>query len=281
MELLTILLSSLIAAISPTGLVIDKVIDRNLRDRLYSIEQLAVRVDNTPSYQIIQGKVEKVRIASRGAYITENLRIDTLELETDPINLDLQRLRQIKDTKDFQKSLRQPFQGAVHLVLTEADLNRALRSKEIIQPLTKLLNRLVSRRGGKEAPRYELLNPAIELLENNRLRLQGQLSRVGYSDRPAQSLEILLETGIKVVKGRSIELIEPSGSINGRKLATRILQDLGNALVSGLDLQTLEKSGITARLLQLDIGSDLINLVTFVRIESSNSVSANYSQSCY
>jgi hypothetical protein len=280
MELLTILLSSLMAAISPTGLVVDRVIERNLRDRLYSVEQLVVRVDNSPSDRIIRGKVEKVRIASRGAHITENIRIDTLELETDPINLDLQRLRQIKEIKDLQQSLRQPFQSALHLALTEADLNGALTSKEVREPLTKLLNRFVSRRGGSQAPRYELLNPAIEFLANDRLRFQGQLSRVGSSDREAKSLEIILETGIKVINGRSMELIEPAGSINGRKLASQILYDLANGLVAGLDLRDLEKSGITARLLQLDIDSDRINLVTFVRIEPVNS-SLDRQQQCY
>ena len=94
MEFFTILLSGLLAIVAPIGVVTDKIIANNLRSRLNKVEQLQVRVDNAPSYQLVQGKVERVRIAGRGLWLTPDIRIGALEIETDPLNVDLQRLRQ-------------------------------------------------------------------------------------------------------------------------------------------------------------------------------------------
>ena len=87
MEFFTIFLSSLLTVFSPVGLVVDTVIANNIRSQVDDVEELAVRVDNTPSYQLTQGKVDRVRIASRGIKPIEDFRIETLEIETDSIDV--------------------------------------------------------------------------------------------------------------------------------------------------------------------------------------------------
>ncbi len=71
MEFIAILLSSLISLVSPTGLVIDKVAENTLRKQFASVERLQVRIDNTPSYQILGGRVDRIRIAGRGLFPTK------------------------------------------------------------------------------------------------------------------------------------------------------------------------------------------------------------------
>ncbi|MGB5771982.1 MAG: DUF2993 domain-containing protein, partial [Crocosphaera sp.] len=51
MEWFTILLSSFITIISPVGLIVDRVVADALRSQVAGVEELAVRIDNTPSYQ--------------------------------------------------------------------------------------------------------------------------------------------------------------------------------------------------------------------------------------
>src|SRR4028118_813800 len=106
MEFFTILLSGLLAVLSPVNLVADKVTEGAIRARFNKVEQLKVRIDNAPNYQLIQGKVERVRIAGRGLWLTPDIRIGALEVETDPINVDLQSLRQ-SDNRSPRASLRQ------------------------------------------------------------------------------------------------------------------------------------------------------------------------------
>ncbi|MGK7872934.1 MAG: DUF2993 domain-containing protein [Xenococcaceae cyanobacterium] len=268
MEFLTILLSSLLAIVSPAGLILDSAIENAFRSQFEEVEQLEIRIDNAPSYQILQGKVERIRIASRGVQLIPNLRIEALELETDPIDVDLQHLRQ-GGRSAFNESLRQPVQGGVRLVLTEADINRALQSPEIQSRLEQLVNRFLPGSAGSQTRRYELFNPRVELLGDNRLRVQVQLRKSGSQGQASQPLDIMLELGLKVVAGRSFQLIEPVATINGRRVSTRLLKGVARGLTSRLDLRRLEETGITARLLQLDIERNEVNVVGFVRVEGS------------
>jgi LmeA-like phospholipid-binding len=87
MELITIVLSSLFSVFSTSGLFIDRAIDKSFRSQFTEVQKLNVRVDNAPSYQILDGKIDKVRLASRGLQYKNEIAIDTFELETDAIDL--------------------------------------------------------------------------------------------------------------------------------------------------------------------------------------------------
>ena len=269
MEVLVIVISSLIASVSPGGLVIDSVLENTLRSQIEAVEVLEIRVDNAPSYRGLQGKAERIRLATRGLQLIADLRIDTLELETDPIYVDVKRLRQGKQ-KVLNESFREPVQGGVRLVLTEKDINQALESQAIQARLQQLLNRLVSRNNSSQG-NFQLLNPRLDLLDNNRLRFQMQLSRSSSEGNKSEPLDIMLELGVKLIAGRNIELIEPQATINGRKLSPRLLKGFARRINQSLDLRTLEEMGITAWVLKLNIGEDELNLATFIRYEALKS----------
>ncbi|MGK7915792.1 MAG: DUF2993 domain-containing protein [Prochloraceae cyanobacterium] len=269
MEVLVIVISSLIAGVSPGGLVIDSVLENTLRSQIEAVEVLEIRVDNAPSYRGLQGKAERIRLATRGLQLIADLRIDTLELETDPIYVDVKRLRQGKQ-KVLNESFREPVQGGVRLVLTEKDINQALESQAIQARLQQLLNRLVSRNNSSQG-NFQLLNPRLNLLDNNRLRFQMQLSRSSSEGNKSEPLDIMLELGVKLIAGRNIELIEPQATINGRKLSPRLLKGFARRINQSLDLRTLEEMGITAWVLKLNIGEDELNLATFIRYEALKS----------
>ena len=264
MELLTILLSGLLSLLSPVGLVTDKIIERNLRARLNKVEQLQVRIDNTPSYQLLQGKVDRVRIAGRGLWLTPNIRIGALEVETDPVSLDLQSLRQ-RDRKSPIASLRQPLQAGLRLVLTEKDLNQTLQSPAV----TARLRLLGSRFLGGSPENYEVLNTKADFLDNNRLRFQVELQQKG-----GQPQAIALESGFGFTAGRKLQLIEPAVSINGKALSPLLIAGFSAGLGDRLDLRTLEERGITARVLQFKIDSNELKVAAFVRVDPSKQATA-------
>src|SRR4028118_1069135 len=171
MEFFTILLSGLLAVLSPVNLVADKVTEGAIRARFNKVEQLKVRIDNAPNYQLIQGKVERVRIAGRGLWLTPDIRIGALEVETDPINVNLQGLRQSGQSP--RSSLRQPVQAGVRLVLTQEDINKALQAPAVAARLRLIGSRIL----GGSPERYEFLNPQVEFLDNNRSRFQVEIGR--------------------------------------------------------------------------------------------------------
>ena len=167
MELFSVLLSGLLLAGSPINFIFDQVSTSILQDRLEKAEKLEVRIDNSPSHQILQGKIQKLRLASRGVYLTPALRIDTLELETDPLNVDLHQLKNRK-IQDFRKILQDPIQTGVRLIITEEDINKAFQSEEIQTKIMKMVNRTLNKRFPNR--RYDFSESKIDFLANNRLQ---------------------------------------------------------------------------------------------------------------
>jgi hypothetical protein len=263
MQFITILLSSFLSIFITSGLFVDSAIEKNLRKRIKNVDTLMVRIDNTPSYQLLNGKIDKLRIASRGLQITDYLTIDTLELETDNLNLNLANLRD-GNNQSIRKSLNQPLQGALNLTLSETELNQTLQSETVLNWLNKMISNLSKREGRASRLNYQLLNPRLEFKNDNRLIFEAEL--LSSSSR---TLKINLETQLKLVKGHTIELTEIKGTINDKPLSEQLLNRISGSLTRVLDLRTTEKRGVILRLLQLSIIDEKLTLTAFIRINNN------------
>ena len=268
MEILAIALSGLLSVFSGSGLIIDLLASSNLRSQIVSVEQQAVRIDNIPSYQIARGKLQKVRVATRGLQLKNNFRIEVLELETDAIAINPARLNW-ENPRQLRSSLQKPLQGAVRIVLTEADLNRVLQSPSIQSQLQASLNRLVASKAGSTNIAYQFKDPYLELLPANRLGIQFKLSRAGFNRYPSRELAFSIQLGIKVVDGKVIEFVKPTGTVNQRPMSSRLLQGFAQGIGDRLNLEILAANRIVARLLQLKINQDKIELAGFARMETN------------
>ncbi len=266
MEWFTILLSSFITIISPVGLIVDRVVADALRSQVAGVEQLAVRVDNTPSYQPISGKIDRILIASRGIEIIENLRIDSFELETDAIDIDINKLQTLGGIKEIPSSLNKPFQGAFSLVINENDLNEALESNKIRSQLQKLVDSLLP----PQAPQFEILKLRLNFIAENRLGLAVELEQEAAEGEKPNKLAITAEVGFEVEKGRKISLIDLNATLNERKLSQRFLTLLTTGISERLDLGTFEDKGLIARILELNINDNTVIIAAFFRINTSD-----------
>lgn len=256
MEFLTVLLSSLMTLASPVGLVVDQVAQKELRSRLLAADQLLVRVDNAPNYQLLRGKVDRVRIAGRGLVPLPDVRLAVLELETDPIRVNPDAVRR------GRVQLQQPLRTGVRLVLTQADINQALRSPLVTQLLKDLSFDALGSVGRQEAHRYEFHQPRLEFLERQRLRFQVDLRTV---DEPT-TLAITIESGIAVQSGRTFQLVEPDIRLNGEPVPAQLTTGLIQGLSQRLDLEQLQKLGLTARILQFNIDRQQVDVAAFVQV---------------
>ena len=95
MEIILLIFSSILSVFPPGGLISERIFASRISDQTEGIENLALRIDNVPSYQLVEGKIDRFRMASRGIQLTKNLRIEQLEIETDPLDINLQRFFQI------------------------------------------------------------------------------------------------------------------------------------------------------------------------------------------
>jgi hypothetical protein len=257
LEFLTIFLSSLITLIAPAGFVVDRVAQKAIRQQFKAVEQLEVRIDNAPSYQIVQGKADRVRIAGRGLFFAQDIRLDTLELETDPIQLDARRLQR------GRPRLQKPLRAGVRLVITQEDMNRALRSPIVLKRLTSLgVSALGQGETRQRKRQYTLLNPRIAFLADQRLQIQAELQEAGD---PA-TLKILAESGIAIMAGRQLRLVDPLVRLNDEAVPEPVMRSIAQGISEQSDLRQLEKAGTTARILQLQVTPTQINLAAFVQL---------------
>ena len=274
MEVLTIVLASLLSIASGGGVIVDSIVANPIRSQVVSIEKQAIRVDNSPSYQIARGKLQKVRVATRGVTIEPNFRVQALELETDSLDIDLAKL-DLDNIDKLRESLNKPLSGAVRLVLTQADLNRALQSPEILARIQKILNRAIAGRAGSTNISYQLQDIELQLQPTNRLGLEFKLSRPSSSfeyDRnsPSQTRELImaLELEIEVIQGRAIRILEPQGTVDGKPMSSRLLNGFAEGISDRLNFDSLEQDGILARILQLEIDEDKLELASFLKVET-------------
>jgi hypothetical protein len=256
MEWITIILSSLFTLISPVGLVADQVAEGLIRDRLYQADLIDVRIDNEPNFQLVGGRVDRVRLAGRGVYPVPELRIDTIDVETDPIDIDLPALQAGK------LALDEPLQAASHIVLKTDDLNALLRSPRV-QELLNTLQFNLPGASDREKNRYGLSDPQIQFLGDNRLRVT-----VDLADRVQQDqVETVLETSFEVVDGHQLLLIEPTIVIDGQPVPQQLIEAFTEGIRSELTLKQFEEVSVIARVLRFELQPEALDLVVFVRVD--------------
>jgi hypothetical protein len=256
MEIFAIVLSSLLALISPVGTISDRLVETTLRKQLAKAEQLEVRIDSTPNYQLVSGKVDRVRIAGRGLFPVTDLRIAALEVDTDPIHLDRRRLQR------GRVRLLEPLGAGIRLVIREADLQRALQSPAAIEQLRKTSARFLGRRDAGRVQKLEVIHPQIEFLDHQRLRLQVQLREAG----DPKTLAIFAESGIEVVNGLQVKLIDPIVRLDGAAISPELLKGLTEGVFERSDLRQFEASGITARVLRFKLDVDQLETAIFLQV---------------
>lgn len=256
MELLTILLAGLLGLLSPVGGVVERLAENTIRAQFDQVEQLRVRVDNVPTHQLLQGKVQRVRIAGRSLQLKQNIRIAALEVETDAVDFDT-------DSLERRLQLEQPLQAGVRLILTEQDMNQALQSEAIA---SRLLNVTIGRIGRRtrQGQKFNFSQPRIQFLAN-RLRFQVELSQ-----DDVDPLRITVESGLGVASGRQIQLIAPVVLVNEEQVPEQILSAIATNFSQEFDLRSLQNAGIQARILQLNISPQQLEIAAFVRVEPSS-----------
>lgn len=255
MELITIILSSLFTLISPVGIVADQLAAGVIRDRLYQADVLDVRIDNVPTFQLVEGRVDRVRLAGRGVYLVPELRIETIDVETDPIDLDLAALQ------SGDLALDEPIQSAAHLTLTTEDLNVLLRS-ERVQTLLDDLRFSLPGATEREANRYGLANPQIEFLADNRLRIT-----VDLEDRvQAEKVSTFVESGFEVVDGHQLVLLDPTVVIDDQAVPQPLINTFIEGIGPDLTLKQFEDVNVIARVLQLELRPGALDVAVFVRV---------------
>ena len=268
MEFISFLLSGLLGLITPAGVVIDTAAESAIHSQLGNAEKLQVRVDNAPTHQLLQGKINKIRIAARGLQLKQlDFKINTLELETDEINFLPNSIQKGK------LKLTKPFQAGIRLVFTQADINKLLQSSDILAFLPKLEVDSQDFLDIDDDAVYKFANPQFKILGNNRSQFQIELR----SEKGEEPLLIKVETKININKGRQITINETVVTVNEEQVAPQFVEGIVKNLNQRFDLRNLEGDGLLIRILKLNIRQSKLEIAAFVQIKPSSTLVENFS----
>jgi hypothetical protein len=254
MEIIVSILTGLLGIVGAPGIIIDRVGADLIRQQVYRADILELRVESAPNYQILQGSVDRVRLAGRGIYPVEFLRIDTVDIETDPISIDANSLQSGKIV------LRKPLQAAARVVITASDLNRALRSPRILESFKGLKIDL----GGGTIDQFDLIEPEIIFLRDNLLQLKMKLKP---ADPKREILNIEAQAKLNLIGGTRIQLEGVTLNLQGVKFPDEIIDSFTKNLNQLLDLKQLESRNILARVLKFEMTDASLQVIGFVRID--------------
>lgn len=262
MDILALILTTLTALLSPVGLVVDSLAEQAIRHQTDAIEAIQVRIDNAPNHQILSGRINHLRLSARGIRLRQlpDLRIEAIDLETDPLDVNVARLRA------GQLQLDKPAQAALRLRLRADDLNAFLASERMQAWLDSLQVSLPGPGLARQRQRYGLANPSLEILPGDRLRMV-----VDLQDRVNQeSIPVLIELGLAVVDGYRLELVDPKIKIDGAEAPSQLISALAAGASQEFTLKRLEEFGLTTRVLALNLVDDQLDLAVFARLEPTS-----------
>jgi hypothetical protein len=257
MELISILLSGALGLFSFVGVAVDRNVEAGIRAQLDRVDELQVRVDNAPAHQILSGKVNKLRIAGKGLWFGRDVRIEALQLESDPLELDLKSLQEDTASRQVPK-VAKPIQGAIELTFTERDLNNTLKS----ETFKNRLNQMGGAGIGSLGKDFKVSDPQLKFLPNNRIGI-----KVNVTDSQGEKLNVDLQATLKPNRGQKIEFLNPIATVNGNPVPDFILATLTEGLAEQFNVSNLASNGITARILKLEVKPEGLKIAAFVRIE--------------
>jgi len=270
MEFFSVLLAGLFGSLSPFGWIVDEKVEAAFRSRVLAVETLAVRVDNRPSYRLIQGKIQRLRLASHGVDLTPNLRLQSFAVETDPIAIDFGMVRggKLGSLAQVQSALKQPLRAGLQVTLTQTDINRFLASDRVKKQLSAIAQRIAQQLPNAGNQDYELLSSTVEFRDDQRLGVNLKL-RVSRPQREAfRDFTVHFASELNIQQGQQLLLVDPVVRVEGKPLSGQFVNILRQRIQSRFNLGSLDEKKITARLLQLKIEEDEVKLAAFVQIAS-------------
>ena len=269
MEILVSILSGLLAIGTSVNLVGDILLKKAIRSQVEEVDKIAVRIDNAPNHDILGGKVQRVRVATRGLKLSSVVTFKVLELDLDRINVILRELLDRDLFVDLDETptirLRQlferPVRFATRVVLTEKQLDNILNSETVNSTLSNGLTELLNRIYDDE---FTISSFTLDLKGNNRVSLKMKIPDTeGEYGEKGEVLDVDLELSIKVVEGKNFAFFDQKVFINGEPVPP----DTDVPLARPLTLRVLEELGIKIRVLQLNSNEDDLELALFVEAD--------------
>ncbi|BAQ66694.1 DUF2993 domain-containing protein [Geminocystis sp. NIES-3709] len=238
------------------GLILNNSLTNIISNNSEEVGNVKVRVNSIPTHQLIKGEADSIQISLKQWQPRPQIRVELLELETDRIGVNLGEIRELK-RDNWQNILKKPLNMGWRTIMTEKDINNLIKSPQAQSVITKFSG---------DSSDFELLDLSVNLQPNNRVGIDTQLK---LPTRGEEILNVSLEFNLELIKGHTLKISDIKGTLNDRQLSSKLLQGFVDNINNELSLRNLEKSGITVRLLRLNILEDNVEIAGFVNLQPS------------
>jgi hypothetical protein len=225
---------------------LSKAAELAIKSQLDETEQVNVSMHTNP-VKLMQGKVDSVTVAGEGMVMKQDLRVEAMGIEIDTLAID--PLKAVSGEID----LTEPATAQMQVLLTEADLNRALSSEYLKSKIQELK---VDLQG--DAVLVALQQIMIKLPQAGEMGLQ-----ISFEQKPAQDsnqssdqrsdvteLEATVKPFLADAGNRiGLEIL----SFEGQGITLEFANALLGKLVELLDLRQFELNGISMQLKDFDV----------------------------
>ncbi len=184
--------------------VISTAVEMGLSSQLDKVEDIHVNV-NTNLIDVVQGHVNSVSIAAQGMVVKKDIRVKEMEMLTNSI--DINPLSAIFG----ELKLDQPTDAIVRVVLTEKDINSALKSNYVRSQMQTLDLNVNGRTVSFKLREMEVRladNGQIEISGNTWLKEKDESKLLGFRAAiyPATDSNPILLESFQCTPGQSISL---------------------------------------------------------------------------
>ncbi len=214
---------------------LSKVAEMGITSQLDEVENIDVDIRTNPG-KLVQGEVDSVAISGQGLVIKQDLRMETLEVNFDKVAIN--PLSAVFGNIE----LTQPTEAEAHIVLTEADLNRAF-SADYIQDKLQGLEMNIE---GKPM-QVDVQQATVNLPGDNKLVLTANFLLKGQSEPKTLSV-----TAIPQIEENGHQLSLKILSSEGQGLSPEVVTAIVEQLTALLDLRNFNIPGMSLQLSQLE-----------------------------
>ncbi|MBD1837013.1 DUF2993 domain-containing protein [Coleofasciculus sp. FACHB-T130] len=230
---------------------LNKAAEIGLSSQLDEVEELAVDIQSDP-LKMVQGQVDSVTVEGEGLVMNKDLRMQEMKMEMRGISIN-------PLSAAFGKiELTKPTDATTHVVLTEADINRAFNSEFVGSKLQSMQVSVNGQPMTIDTKKVDFRLPGenkIALSADVLLRESGETTQIAFTAVPRVG-----------ANGQKVNL-EDVEYTEGKELSPELTAALLEKSSELLNLSNFDLQGMSLRIKQLNLESGKMTLLAEARVE--------------
>ncbi|MBD2742482.1 LmeA family phospholipid-binding protein [Coleofasciculus sp. FACHB-1120] len=230
---------------------LNKAAEIGLSSQLDEVEQLEVDVQSDP-LKMVQGQVDSVTVEGEGLVMNKDLRMEEMKMEMRGISIN-------PLSAAFGKiELTKPTDATTHVVLTEADINRAFNSEFVGSKMQSMQVSVNGQPTTIDTQKVDFRLPGenkVALSADVLLRETGETKQIAFTAVPRVG-----------ANGQKVNL-EDVEYTEGKELSPELTAALLEKSSELLNLSNFDLQGMSLRIKQLNLESGKMTLLAEAHVE--------------